>query len=339
LPLKINLNNNKRKMNKKEIPLIRTIRYLGNKRKILNEIHKIISDNIEKEGIVLDLFSGTNCVGYALKKDYIVYSNDIQKYSYVIAKALIENNEISLDREQAEEDLSRNYIKNYNKLVEIFKEALKRENKFFIEDFSCLEYEKYRSFCDSFPYYNSRKISGYNSKLLSKFSEKVINQYRKNNLKFPYILFSVYFVNGYFNIRQCLQIDSLRYAIDQITEEDSEKKKMIYLTVLIYAINLCVSSTGHFAQFRNINSESSCREIIAERKKDVEKLFYSIIDELFSQAPFGSDKNKSFNEDYLELLKKDNRFYSDIGNVDLVYANHRLRKIMSGPNLAEPKQA
>ena len=102
MPLKINLNNNKRKMNKKEIPLIRTIRYLGNKRKILNEIHKIISDNIEKEGIVLDLFSGTNCVGYALKKDYIVYSNDIQKYSYVIAKALIENNEISLDREQVE---------------------------------------------------------------------------------------------------------------------------------------------------------------------------------------------------------------------------------------------
>ena len=308
-------------MNNIEIPLIRTIRYLGNKRKILNEIHKIISDNVKDEGIVLDLFSGTNCVGYALKNNYIVYSNDIQQYSYVIAKALIENNAISVDQEQAKEDLSRNYLKNYNKLIKIYEEALEREDRFFCEDFNYSEYEKYKNFCDNFPYYNSNKISGYNNNFLSVFSEETINQYRKNNLKFPYILFSTYFVNGYFRIRQCIQIDSFRYAIEQVNEEDSQIKKMIYLTALIYAINLCVSSTGHFAQFRNINSETSCKEIIKERKKDIKKLFYSLINELFSNTPFGSDKNRSLNEDYLELLNENNRLYSEIKNVDLVYAD------------------
>jgi adenine-specific DNA methylase len=307
-------------MKNKDIPLIRTIRYLGNKRKILGEIHTVISDNVKKGGIILDLFSGTNCVGYALKRNYIVYSNDIQQYSYIIAKALIENNSVSVDKKQAMEDLARNYVKNYNELLKIYKDVLNIENRFFSGDFDNSDYEKYKKFCDNFPYHNSNKISGYNDKFLSFFSEELINQYRENTRKFPYILFSTYFVNGYFGIKQCLQIDSLRYAIDQI-KEDLEIKKMIYLTALIYAANLCVSSTGHFAQFRNVNSENSCKEIINERKKNIEKLFYAIVDELFSKKQFGLNGNTSFNEDYLKLLNDKNRSYPNIKSVDLVYAD------------------
>lgn len=308
-------------INNKKFPTIRTIRYLGNKRKILNDIYNLISDNVKKGGIILDLFAGTNCVSYALKKNYVVYTNDIQRYSYIIAKALIENNKISSNQEHAKLDLSQYYLNNYAHLTNIFKDVLAIENRFFYGNYNYFEYDKYKSFCDNFPHYNDKIIRGYNKNFLSLFSEKIINQYRNNNSKFPYILFSSYFVNGYFGIEQCLQIDSLRYAIDQIPPDVNNIKKMIYLTALIYAISSCVSSTGHFAQYRNINSEISFKEIIKERKKNIEVLFYDLIDELFYNNPFGSDKNISWNENYIELFDKNNSFYSKTKDVDLVYAD------------------
>jgi adenine-specific DNA methylase len=36
--------------------------------------------------------AGTHAISYALKGRYVIYANDIQQYSAVIGKALVENN-------------------------------------------------------------------------------------------------------------------------------------------------------------------------------------------------------------------------------------------------------
>ena len=71
---------------------IQTIRYMGNKHKLLDFIIPEIEKITKPKSIVCDLMSGTNCIGYALKSRYTIYANDVQKYSECIAKALIENN-------------------------------------------------------------------------------------------------------------------------------------------------------------------------------------------------------------------------------------------------------
>ena len=71
------------------------VNYIGNKEKICDWI---VENMPVKKGIVLDLFSGGCSVSYALKnKGYIVHSNDVLFSNFVLAKAIIENNNITLD--------------------------------------------------------------------------------------------------------------------------------------------------------------------------------------------------------------------------------------------------
>lgn len=95
-----------------QIPILRTIKYSGNKIRLLPIIVRLVNYIIKPGGRILDLMAGTHCIGYALKNRYQVYANDIQDYSYTIGKAFIENGGYSIDKEQAKNDLSLNIIKN-----------------------------------------------------------------------------------------------------------------------------------------------------------------------------------------------------------------------------------
>lgn len=71
------------------MPKYPKINYIGNKEKLVNWI---IDEMPLKEGVVLDIFAGGSSVSYALKNSgYKVISNDILYADYVIAKALVEN--------------------------------------------------------------------------------------------------------------------------------------------------------------------------------------------------------------------------------------------------------
>lgn len=70
------------------------INYIGNKNKLTDWI---VANLPYKKGVVLDLFCGGCSVSYALKeKGYTVYSNDALYSNYVLAKAIIENNNTKL---------------------------------------------------------------------------------------------------------------------------------------------------------------------------------------------------------------------------------------------------
>ena len=79
------------------------MRYIGNKRAILNEIIPIIKNYINKEKSTLDLFAGTSSVGYALKSDSVIFSNDIQEYGKIVADGLMGN----YNKEEIEKFLNR----------------------------------------------------------------------------------------------------------------------------------------------------------------------------------------------------------------------------------------
>lgn len=68
--------------------------YIGSKYNLLSFIEEVISSKVDlKESVMCDLFGGTNIVSRHFKsKVKKIISNDIEFYSYVMAKCYIENN-------------------------------------------------------------------------------------------------------------------------------------------------------------------------------------------------------------------------------------------------------
>lgn len=96
-------------------------RYMGSKNKLLTEIWAIASQ-FEFE-TALDLFSGSGVVGYMLKSQgKVVISNDYMAMSATFAKAMIENNEITLSQDEALALLEKK--KPVNRFVEIMFKGL-----------------------------------------------------------------------------------------------------------------------------------------------------------------------------------------------------------------------
>lgn len=71
-------------------------KYIGNKKRILNEIGSIVDDlKVNRSGIFLDLFAGTNNVAkYFKHKGFEVITNDINECSAIFARATIENDKV-----------------------------------------------------------------------------------------------------------------------------------------------------------------------------------------------------------------------------------------------------
>jgi adenine-specific DNA-methyltransferase len=78
------------------------IKYLGSKRQLIPEILKAVHDAAPKARSVVDLFSGTSRVGYALKKaGYAVQANDHNTYAYMLAKCYVETNLEDVEKQAA----------------------------------------------------------------------------------------------------------------------------------------------------------------------------------------------------------------------------------------------
>ena len=217
---------------------IQTIRYMGNKNKLLDFIIPEVEKITTQKSIVCDLMSGTNSIGYALKNKYRIYANDVQKYSECIAKALIVNNTVVIDEKSGKQDLENNYRRNLEEM----------QYNFF-----------YKTYSDT-----------------------------------------------YFSDIQCKDIDSIRYAIEQIKEES---KKNLYLTVLMSVTCKVQSTTGHFAQYM----PKEHKRIIPLRNMNVWDEFIEKCND-FKNITNNNMQNKSFNLDYKELIKLD-----EIKNVDTFY--------------------
>ena len=107
-------------------------RYIGNKTKILNNIYSIILENNIKGKNFVDLFAGSGSVTKFFKsKNYIVTSNDVLNFSFVIQKAIL-----SFEKKPE----FRKFIKSYKidpiKYLNNLKEIDCQKSNFFINNFS-----------------------------------------------------------------------------------------------------------------------------------------------------------------------------------------------------------
>ena len=280
------------------------LNYQGSKKNLLEFIINNIEEYINSNKAVLDIFAGTSAVGYALKRKYNVYANDSELYAYTIAKALLCFNEKN-EWKQIENEFVKRYKQNLDKLGSVFSNFINKETKAIKENDSSSLRELY----NQFPIiWKQNEFNYWENKI------KDISDLRKYKNEIPYMLFTTYYSSTYFGIEQSVEIDSIRYAIEDI---ENENIRCMLLSSLYYAMKECVfSKDGHMAQPLDICGHD--KKLISVRRKCIYSIFKEKVEEFCSDKFLTNiNKNCAFNMTMEKLIS--NKIVKD--NVGFIYAD------------------
>lgn len=86
-------------------PRLRVLRYMGSKYDLVDFVVPIVEEVAAGRGVA-DVMAGTHAIGFALRDRLRVFANDVQFYSYVVGRALLEG-PVAVDRGRLGEALSR----------------------------------------------------------------------------------------------------------------------------------------------------------------------------------------------------------------------------------------
>jgi adenine-specific DNA-methyltransferase len=121
---------------------------------------------------------------------------------------------------------------------------------------------------------------------------------------FPYRLVTLNYSHGYFGLRQAIELDSLRYAINYAHKhnEITDQQAQWCLTALIETASKICTAPGHFAQYLEVKNESTYRHIRSQRRRPVWSVFMSSLNSI---KPYGTQdwraKNRTFCSDAMRL--------------------------------------
>ena len=143
--------------------------------------------------------------------------------------------------------------------------------------------------------------------VIEKTQQELINR----DFHIGFHLFSKYYSGTYWNFEQCVWIDSLRCIAEK------HKDKPLYYAILgslISAMSYVTQSTGHYAQYRDINS-NNFDDILIYRRRSIWNYFEKKFKELTISLNGAIIKDTRItNLDYLDCLRV-------IENGSIVYAD------------------
>jgi adenine-specific DNA-methyltransferase len=264
------------------------IKYMGSKRSLALKIANRIAREHPK-ATVLDVFSGMCAVGTEVAVRHPLFTNDVHAFAHVVADALFVASDEALTSKEMSKFIAA-FDSNKRALLQALRAPLKRERSIIeklgnpkgwrlLKDFTL------RQQCRSAP----TQLSGLES----------LASYRLNPTQFPYSLASSYFGSSYFGISQAIEIDSLRYAIDQ--RPDTHRSR--YLAALVQAVSHCATAPGHFAQFLVPRDRENTLYIGRIRQRSVLTRFLAALISFPNIDCFDRVKNRAYRSDATSLLK------------------------------------
>lgn len=265
------------------------VSYMGTKKQLAPYVASIVSS--ARPGPFLDLFAGMCSVSVAVGQSRNIWCNDVQEFASNVGRAFFTSQEGPINFERAIDIVRPHYIANISLLSKRFSDLLARE-------FRELESPNLESFCQ---FEQSSSHVGNSQELNLERANLALG-----NALHPYRLFTLTFCAGYFGYRQCTEIDSIRFAIDKLSEEkliSSEQANWMCLA-LCQSLSKVASSTGHFAQYLKPNKKSF-RRIVSQRRRSVWNEWISALHQMW---PVGSrswrGRNRAFQTDAIQLLQK-----------------------------------
>ena len=170
-----------------------------------------------------------------------LYSSDAQQFCRILAAI----HGGGFDRTKAQDLISRilpTFKQHFDELQRHLADSLEREDKLFCRNTDESLLQDYKQFVRSFPTLsNENSTTSWNPEL-------EVNRRKENASLYPYCLFTAYFSNVYFGLRQSVEIDSLRFSIDQLQDESEKKWALGALIATVGALG--TTYAGHFAQPR-----------------------------------------------------------------------------------------
>ncbi|SEA38014.1 adenine-specific DNA-methyltransferase [Nitrosospira multiformis] len=220
------------------------IKYMGSKSKIMDFVLSGINE-VYEGGPLCDLFGGSASLAGAVGDQVAVHSNDIQCYSAVLARAY-------LTSWRAESSpTSASIIAQAKVIVETSRQSL-----------DCLH--------DYAAPVSLEKFNG-----VEREQQALLDR----NFSHPWHLFLKYYSGTWWSAEQALWIDAIREVADRYKDDPCYD---VILSSLMFAIAYASQGTGHYAQYRDANTESSMRDISIYRKRSVAQLFAKKYDSVLS---------------------------------------------------------
>lgn len=234
-----------------------TSTYMGIKRPIMDFVIDSIMPYCDNQTVFVDLMCGSGSVANVFSQFGKTYASDAQLFCRLLAKVQGKG----FNTEKASVLLNKiypDYLRNMEELNRLFGESVSKEANIFHMDMANLKnvFETYIEFINNTKLYSSTNCVSENINAL-------INQRKQNSELCPYCLFTLYFANVYFGVEQSFQIDSIRYAIEQI--DDKEDREWLTGVLIITASVIASNYGGHFAQ--PIKIEEKNIEFILEKRK------------------------------------------------------------------------
>jgi adenine-specific DNA-methyltransferase len=263
--------------------------YMGTKRRIANHVAEIIDG--ARRGPLLDLFAGMSSVGLAVMPRRNLWCNDVQHFAHTVAKATFTSRTAPLLTAAKTLAILDFAARNQSKLKLQFSDELSAED-------------------DLLNSSNLRKVKNFNSELVRKCCSRTARaartESRRKPDRTPYSLFTVTYSGGYIGLRQAIDIDSFRFAIDELKRSgqiDAEQHRWMLLA-LCKALAKVANTTGHFAQYLDVKEETLTR-FLAKRRRAIFREWVAGMTEL---TPAGTSawrhENRAFRQDAKALLRK-----------------------------------
>lgn len=247
------------------------IRYMGNKQQLAGEV-AVFCESISDRRRLVDLFGGMGSVaGAAAASGRNVWVNDIQSYAQLATRCLLASSEQPPLVDEARRALLPAYRRNLGALGERLAAELESERHVLrrgdVEGLRRLQGEW--------------RHAGNDADVAAE-----VRALRHERDDGPCRLATLLFAWGYFGLRQAVELDSIRHAIDDAQAHEiisAEHADWLRLAWLQTASRIA-SAPGHFAQFlRPTNAAGALRIVTARRRA----AWDSLLDDISTLQPYG----------------------------------------------------
>ncbi len=228
-----------------EQPYPHYIKYMGSKSKIMGFVLAGINE-VYDEGALCDLFAGSASIAGAVRQQVAIHSNDIQAYSGVLAQAYLES------YSYAEMPAASALIAEAGKIVARNSALLKI----------------------SIDYRTIKSLEAFNA--AERKQLKLIDR----EFEWDWHFFTKTYSGTWWSAQQCLWIDALREVAERYKDKPCYAQ---ILASLMFAMSYTSQGTGHFAQYRDANTETGMADIGIYRKRELQPYFIKKYEDVSSR--------------------------------------------------------
>jgi len=246
----------------------RSAHYMGSKAALAPLLNEILHTLQPAGSTVIDLMCGSGTAAGAFSREWRTLASDAQSFSRYLG--VVQGGGMTAVRARSIAEKTLGVAReHFNSLPSFVNEQVTREAEFLSAEFTDETASRFFEWIRRYP-----RIS--NEAFAATFGAEITKR-RFDAKTVPYLLFTAYYANLFFGVRQAAEIDSLRFAIDQLHDP---LEKDWAMGALVCAVSSCAFAYGgHFAQPKL--ALSTLEKFTAQIKDIVESRGLSVSHEFF----------------------------------------------------------